>query len=80
MSTTESAMSNPALAEAFIPDLSRARTEVFGAEPDRAWQRALCRWLTSLALSCASNMLGRGREVQAEWSRTLDADRASLKA
>ena len=36
--------------------------------------------LTSLALSCASNMPGRGREVQAEWPRTLDADRASFKA
>ena len=36
--------------------------------------------LTSLALSCARKMPGRGREVQAEWPRTLDADRASLKA
>jgi hypothetical protein len=38
------------------------------------------RVITSLALSCASNMPGRGREVQAEWPRTLDADRASFKA
>ena len=41
---------------------------------------SLSRFITSLALSCASNMPGRGREVQAEWPRTLDADRASLKA
>ena len=41
---------------------------------------SLPRFITSLALSCASNMPGRGREVQAEWPRTLDADRASFKA
>ena len=41
---------------------------------------SLSRFITSLALSCASNMPGRGREVQAEWPRTLDADRASFKA
>ena len=41
---------------------------------------SLPRFITSLALSCASKMPGRGREVQAEWPRTLDADRASFKA
>ena len=38
------------------------------------------RSLTSLALSCVSNMLGRGRELQGEWPRTLSADHVSLSA
>ena len=41
---------------------------------------SLPRFITSLALSCASNMPGRGREVQAEWPRTLAADRAELES
>ena len=36
--------------------------------------------LTSLALSCVSNMVGRGRELQGEWPRSLYADHASFSA
>ena len=38
------------------------------------------RVLTSLALSCVSNMVGRGRELQGEWPRSLYADHASFSA
>ena len=36
--------------------------------------------LTSLALSCVSNMVGRGRELQGEWRRSLYADHVSFSA
>ena len=36
--------------------------------------------ITSLALSCVGKMLGRGRELQGEWPRSLYADHASFSA
>ena len=36
--------------------------------------------ITSLALSCVSNIVGRGRELQGEWPRSLYADHASFSA
>ena len=36
------------------------------------------RSLTSLALTCVSNMSGRSRELQGEWLRTLEADHVRL--
>ena len=36
--------------------------------------------ITSLALTCVSNMLGRSRELQGEWLRTLQADHVRLSA
>ena len=41
---------------------------------------SLPRFITSLALSCVSNMVGRGRELQGEWPRSLYADHVSFSA
>ena len=56
-----------------------ARTRLYGIVA-RGQDCQSERALTSLALTCVSNMLGRGRELQGEWPRSLSADHVRLSA